>query len=108
VWAIDPGIWDIVTAVDISGRQKKSSLDEYYHLAGLNDAKYKRDRRKKKHMQEYLTISSISSIKTTNEEKFIEACKERLNLYNDNNILWRWPSVGLKHCIYLFYSCQHN
>jgi hypothetical protein len=75
VWAIDPGIWDIVTAVDISGRQRKTSLDEYYHLAGFNGAKNKKDQRKERNMQKYLKISSISSIKTTNEEKLIEACK---------------------------------
>jgi hypothetical protein len=63
-------------------------LDEYYHLSGFNDASNERKKRKKQNMEEYLKIPNISSIKTTNEEKFIEACKERLNLYNDNNIYY--------------------
>ncbi|OAD73980.1 hypothetical protein PHYBLDRAFT_145444 [Phycomyces blakesleeanus NRRL 1555(-)] len=37
VWAIDPGVCDIITTVDTSGRQRTTSVNEYYHLCGFND-----------------------------------------------------------------------
>ena len=43
IWAVDPGITSIITALDSFGdneRQRIVSLDEYYHLCGYNDATF--------------------------------------------------------------------
>ncbi|OAD65418.1 Homeodomain-like DNA binding domain-containing transcription factor [Phycomyces blakesleeanus NRRL 1555(-)] len=41
IWAVDPGVCDIITAIDTSGRQRTTSVNEYYHLRGFNDAPHK-------------------------------------------------------------------
>ncbi|KAI7902244.1 uncharacterized protein BX663DRAFT_552660 [Cokeromyces recurvatus] len=66
-----------------SGRQRTSSLDEYYHLCGYNDATFTRNQHQKQLMAEYLKISDLSSLKTSNIKDFIKACKERQALYDD-------------------------
>ncbi|CEP08292.1 hypothetical protein [Parasitella parasitica] len=82
IFAIDPGIRDITTAVDQSGRERKTSLNEYYHLCGFNTASTQREEHKKQHMNEYQQISTLSSFKTTNLDDFVKACKERFDLYD--------------------------
>ncbi|KAL0073613.1 hypothetical protein F4703DRAFT_1911338 [Phycomyces blakesleeanus] len=63
VWAIDPGVCDIITTVDTSGRQRTTSVNEYYHLCGFNDT------------------FDLSSFKTTNEADFLKVYKDRLGFY---------------------------
>ncbi|KAI8638725.1 hypothetical protein BD408DRAFT_351345, partial [Parasitella parasitica] len=83
IFAIDPGIRDITTAVDQLGRERTTSLKEYYHLCGFNVASTQREQHKKQYMNEYQKISTLSSFKTTNLEDFVKACKERFDLYDD-------------------------
>ncbi|KAI7898956.1 uncharacterized protein BX663DRAFT_489525 [Cokeromyces recurvatus] len=83
VWRVDPGVNTIFTAVDTPGRQRTTSLDEYYHLCGYNDATFIQNQHQKQHMAEYSKISNLSSLKTSIIKDFIKACKERLALYDD-------------------------
>ncbi|KAI7907630.1 uncharacterized protein BX663DRAFT_528406 [Cokeromyces recurvatus] len=83
VWGVDPSVNTIFTAVDTSGRQRTTSLDEYYHLCGYNDATFIRNQHQKQHMAEYSKISNWSSLKTLNIKDFIKAYKEKLALYDD-------------------------
>lgn len=41
-WAVNPGVYGVITSVDTSGRQRELSLYVYYHLDGFNDAAYRR------------------------------------------------------------------
>ncbi|KAL0083782.1 hypothetical protein J3Q64DRAFT_1810002 [Phycomyces blakesleeanus] len=70
VWAIDPGVCDIITTVDTSGRQRTTSVNEYYHLLY-----------KKEHLDDYLKTFDLSSFKTTNEADFLKVYKDRLGFY---------------------------
>lgn len=84
IFAIDSGIRDITTAVDQSGRERKTSLKEYYHLCGFNTASTQREQHKKQYLNEYQKISTLSSFKTTNLDDFVKACKERFADLYDN------------------------
>ncbi|KAG1065446.1 hypothetical protein G6F42_026827 [Rhizopus arrhizus] len=83
IWGVDPGIATLVTAVDTSGRQRTTSLEEYYHLCGYNDANSIRKKHQEQHKAQFLKISNLSSLKTSNMAEFLKACKERLSLYDD-------------------------
>ncbi|ORE07329.1 hypothetical protein BCV72DRAFT_249522 [Rhizopus microsporus var. microsporus] len=107
-------IFTILTAVDTSGRQRTTSLDEYYHLCGYNNANFIRKKHQEQHTAQFLKISNLSSLKTSNITEFAKACQERLSLYDDiasyynenawssklkfqcyipqknNNCFWRW------------------
>ncbi|CEG68481.1 hypothetical protein RMATCC62417_04733 [Rhizopus microsporus] len=79
----DPGVSTILTAVDTSGRQRTTSLDEYYHLCGYNNANFIRKKHQEQHTAQFLKISNLSSLKTSNITEFAKACQERLSLYDD-------------------------
>ncbi|EIE91263.1 hypothetical protein RO3G_15974 [Rhizopus delemar RA 99-880] len=83
IWGVDPGVATLVTAVDTSGRQRTTSLEEYYHLCGYNDANSIRKKHQEQHKAQFLKISNLSSLKTSNMAEFLKACKERLSLYDD-------------------------
>ncbi|ORE01275.1 hypothetical protein BCV72DRAFT_322274 [Rhizopus microsporus var. microsporus] len=75
VWGIDPGVSTILTSVDTSGRQSTTSLDEYYHLCGYNNANFIRKKHQEQHTAQFLKISNLSSLKTSNVTEFAKACK---------------------------------
>ncbi|RCH81488.1 hypothetical protein CU097_002475, partial [Rhizopus azygosporus] len=83
IWGVDPGVSTILTAVDTSGRQRTTSLDEYYHLCGYNNANFIRKKHQEQHTAQFLKISNLSSLKTSNITEFAKACQERLSLYDD-------------------------
>lgn len=83
IWGVNPGINSIITAVDTSGRQRKTSLDEYYHLCGYNNANSLRKKYQKQRMAQFLKISNLSSLKTSDIADYTKACQERLSLYHD-------------------------
>ncbi|ORE09711.1 hypothetical protein BCV72DRAFT_201069, partial [Rhizopus microsporus var. microsporus] len=83
IWGVDSGVSTILTAVDTSGRQRTTSLDEYYHLCGYNNANFIRKKHQEQHAAQFLKISNLSSLKTSNITEFAKACQERLSLYDD-------------------------
>ncbi|CEG78604.1 hypothetical protein RMATCC62417_13183 [Rhizopus microsporus] len=74
VWGVDPGVSTILTAVDTSGRQRTTSLDEYYNLCGYNNANFIRKKHQEQHTAPFLKISNLSSLKTSNIPEFAKAC----------------------------------
>lgn len=83
VWGVDPGVNTIITSVDKSGKQRTTSLKEYYHLCGFNDASFVRKKHQNQHAAGHLKITSLSSLKTSNVTDFVKACRERINSYDD-------------------------
>jgi hypothetical protein len=83
IWGIDPSVSTILTAIDASGRQRTTSLDEYYHLCGYNNANFIRKKHQEQHTAQFLKISNLNSLKTSNITEFAKACQERLSLYDD-------------------------
>ncbi|PHZ12874.1 uncharacterized protein RHIMIDRAFT_291478 [Rhizopus microsporus ATCC 52813] len=83
IWGVGPGVSTTLTAVDTSGRQRTTSLDEYYHLCGYNNANFIRKKHQEQHTAQFLKISNLSSLKTSNITEFTKACQERLSLYDD-------------------------
>ncbi|KAI7892632.1 uncharacterized protein EV154DRAFT_585849 [Mucor mucedo] len=81
VWGVDPGIIDLITAVDSSGdkeRQRATSLDEYYHLCGYNQTTFQRHKHQSQNESVFQLISQLPSLKTTNSHDFLLASKKRL------------------------------
>ncbi|KAG2204142.1 hypothetical protein INT47_011625 [Mucor saturninus] len=95
VWGVDSGIIDLITAVDSSGdkeRQRTTSLDEYYHLCGYNQATFQRYKHQSQNESVFQLISQLPSLKTTNSHDFLLASKKRFvdydilcNYYNNDN-----------------------
>jgi hypothetical protein len=82
-----PGVSTILTTVDTSGRQRTTSLDEYYHPCDYNNANFIRKKHQEQHTAQFLKISNLSSLKTSNITEFAKACQERLSLYDDYKLL---------------------
>ncbi|KAI8977177.1 hypothetical protein BDF20DRAFT_873399 [Mycotypha africana] len=83
VWAVDPGVTDIITAVNSSDteRLRTASLDEYFHLCGFNDANIARRQHQSKNETVFNTINNFSTLKTTLVDDFVKASKERVINY---------------------------
>ncbi|PHZ09414.1 uncharacterized protein RHIMIDRAFT_240526 [Rhizopus microsporus ATCC 52813] len=73
IWGVDPGVSTTLTAVDTPRRQRTTSLDEYYHLYGYNDANFIRKKHQEQHTAQFLKISNLSSLKTSNITEFAKA-----------------------------------
>ncbi|CEI88761.1 hypothetical protein RMCBS344292_03139 [Rhizopus microsporus] len=68
VWAVDPGISTIFTAVDSTGheRVRTTSLKEYYHLCGYNLTTRRRKEHQECYLDEFKYISELLTLKLQN------------------------------------------
>ncbi|ORE01851.1 hypothetical protein BCV72DRAFT_320049 [Rhizopus microsporus var. microsporus] len=67
IWGVDPGVSTILIA--------GNNLDEYYHLCCYNDANFIRKKHQEQHTAQFLKISNLRSLKTSNITE--------LSLYDD-------------------------
>ena len=83
IWAVDPGISTIFTAVDSTEheRVRTTSLEEYYHLCGYNLATRRRKEHQECHLDEFKYIGELPTLKTANLTSFLLAASTRLQNY---------------------------
>jgi hypothetical protein len=83
IWAVDPGISAIFTAVDSTEHERirTTSLEEYYHLCGYNLATRRRKEHQECHLDEFKYISELPTLKTANLTSFLLAASTRLQNY---------------------------
>ncbi|CEI88061.1 hypothetical protein RMCBS344292_02462 [Rhizopus microsporus] len=104
IWAVDPGISTVFTAVDSTEheRVRTTSLEEYYHLCGYNLATRKRKEYQECHLDESKYNSELSTLKTVNLISFLLATSTRLQNYQRiHNYYYqdKWY-VALLHGVY--------
>ncbi|CEG82028.1 hypothetical protein RMATCC62417_16158 [Rhizopus microsporus] len=83
IWAVDPGISTIFTAVDSTEHERirTTSLEEYYHLCGYNLATRRRKEHQECHLGEFKYISELPTLKTVNLTSFLLAASTLLQNY---------------------------
>ncbi|KAG1175000.1 hypothetical protein G6F70_000727 [Rhizopus microsporus] len=83
IWAVDPGISTIFTAVDSTEHERIRiiSLEEYYHLCGYNLATRRRKEHQECHLDEFKYIGELPTLKTANLTSFLLAASTRLQNY---------------------------
>ncbi|CEI91151.1 hypothetical protein RMCBS344292_05451 [Rhizopus microsporus] len=83
IWAVEPGISTIFTAVDSTQHERVriTSLEEYYHLCCYNLATRRRKEHQECHLDGFKYISELSTLKTANLASFLLAASTRLKNY---------------------------
>ncbi|CEJ01724.1 hypothetical protein RMCBS344292_15745 [Rhizopus microsporus] len=83
IWAVDPGISAIFTAVDSTEhkRVRTTILEEHYHLCGYNLATRRQKEHQECHLDEFKYISELPTLKTANLTSFLLAASTRLQNY---------------------------
>ena len=83
IWAVDPGISTIFTAVDSTEHERVRiiSLEEYYHLCSYNLAIRRRKEHQECHLDGFKYISKLPTLKTANLISFLLAASTRLQSY---------------------------
>ncbi|KAL0077491.1 hypothetical protein J3Q64DRAFT_1873112 [Phycomyces blakesleeanus] len=113
IWAVDPGVCDIITAIDTSGRQRTTSVNEYYHLRGFNDVHMNMEMYM---LYEYLTSQVCNEFKKRNVENLVNSKSKRrvhaiLQLQETTcNIVWNRDIMAVHNIldIFLFSSRNNN
>ncbi|ORE13953.1 hypothetical protein BCV71DRAFT_188247, partial [Rhizopus microsporus] len=83
IWAVDPGISTIFTAIDSTEheRVRTTSLEESYHLCGYNLATRRQKEHQECHLDEFKYINELPTLKTANLTSFVLAASTRLQNY---------------------------
>ncbi|CEG83052.1 hypothetical protein RMATCC62417_17028 [Rhizopus microsporus] len=83
IWAVDPGISTIFTAVGSTEHERirTTSLEEYYRLCGYNLATRRRKEHQECHLDESKYINELPTLKTANLASFLLATSTRLQNY---------------------------
>ncbi|CEI91879.1 hypothetical protein RMCBS344292_06156 [Rhizopus microsporus] len=104
IWAVDPGISTIFTAVDSTEHERVRiiSLEEYYHLCSYNLAIRRRKEHQECHLDGFKYISKLPTLKTANLISFLLAASTRLQNYQRIHNYYcpdKWY-VTLLHSVY--------
>ncbi|PHZ15925.1 uncharacterized protein RHIMIDRAFT_54808 [Rhizopus microsporus ATCC 52813] len=83
IWAVDPGISTIFSAVNSTEHERiqTTSLEEYYHLCSYRLATRRRTEHQECHLDEFKYISELPTLKTADLSSFLLAASTRLQNY---------------------------
>ncbi|KAL4215593.1 hypothetical protein AB4K20DRAFT_1991562 [Rhizopus microsporus] len=95
IWAVDPGITSMIISLDSSGDnewQRITSLDEYYHLCGYNDATFIRKKASKSSKLKFKTylrrqkaVDEICKRLVANSKKYRQGSKTGVKTATKSN-----------------------